>query len=79
MTKSYMVTGSDDGPLGIFTSHAKALTCAVQYVNNPMERVESEGWDIDKGTWATYVSHPKGDSTATIEVFNTNYNPFNKD
>ena len=77
MSKSYMVVGLDDGPLGIFTSHAKALTCAVQYVSNTMESVQSEGWNIDKGTWCTEVSHHKANTSATIEVFTTNYNPVN--
>ena len=75
MAKSYMVNGVDDGPLGIFTSHAKALTCAIQYVNNPMESVQSQGWNIDKRIWFTHVSHPESVSIATIEVFITNYNP----
>ena len=75
MAKSYIVKGSEDGPIGVFTSHAKALECACMYVNQSINTLQAEGWEIDKSQYYTCISHPDTSVDANIEVFHTNYNP----
>ena len=75
MSKSYIVKGSEDGPIGVFTSHKRALECAIQYVNQSTDTLEATGWEIDKSLYYTCISHPNTSIGANIEVFHTNYNP----
>ena len=65
---SYLVTGSNDGPIGIFTSKPKALECAIAYVKQSTDQ-----FTVDSGKY--YTSVFTEDTEASLERFHTNYNP----
>ena len=73
MSKSYIVNGSEDGIIAVFTNQNKAIDCAKTYVTKYSENDEPK-CTIEKNKYVIFVA---GDhSTANIEIFYTNSNPF---
>jgi hypothetical protein len=69
MKYAYLVTGSEDGPMGIFTSKAKALAHGTWYVKNS-EHPDNEVVTQDtRGAWFTHLESENSHVYATIERF----------
>tara|TARA_R110000824_G_scaffold3241_1_gene15376 strand:- start:12375 stop:12605 length:231 start_codon:yes stop_codon:yes gene_type:complete len=55
--KLYLVIGSEDGPIGIFSSHSKALVAAIKYAN-PFNELDGQELapTVTKTKYVTTVS-----------------------
>lgn len=62
MAYAYVVRGSEDGNIGVYSSKKKALKRAVDYVTQ-----QGDEHTIDKYQWVTYVASEW--STADVEKF----------
>ena len=66
---TYIVRGSEDGNLGVFTTKKRAVACATNYVQQAGVNPQTEKC----GDWHTEVSTETGHSTASVEKFNLNW------
>ena len=69
---SYVVKGSEDGVIGVFTSRKKAVECGVNYTT---QYDSADDFCAVRKLSNFYTEVVSDNYTAEIERFFTNYNP----